>query len=313
MIDDPEILAFIARSEALYPPDSNIATPEENRRNYDALCAVFRQPRPEGVEVQDQRIGAVAVRHYKPRGATDRRPAVIYLHGGGFVVGSLESHDDICAEIADNTGLTVTAADYRLAPEHDYPAQIDDVETVWRHRVDENPSLIVVGDSAGGSLCAALSLRMRRLGGPMPVAQVLIYPGLGGDHSWASYVENAEAPLLRTSDVSAYRRLYSNSARPSEQEIEEAAPLQATTFTNLPPTWTFTADVDPVRDDGKVYIERLKEAGVVAEWQNHAQLVHGYLRGRMMSRRIHSAFREICQKIRFAASNSETFVRRVMG
>jgi acetyl esterase len=158
--------------------------------------------------------------------------------------------------------------------------------------------LIAVGDSAGGNLCAALSLRMRRLSGPMPIAQVLIYPGLGGDLSWPSYIDNAEAPMLRTADLSAYRDAYSTSGQRIDQEIEEISPLKAKDFTGLPASWVFTADIDPVRDDGKVYAQRLQAAGVHAEWFNHAQLVHGYLRGRVMSRRIRTAFDEICQVLK---------------
>ncbi|MDE1995685.1 MAG: alpha/beta hydrolase [Rhizobiaceae bacterium] len=298
MIDDPEVLAFIARTEASYPADSNVASAEDNRRNYDAMCAVFRQKRPDGIKVVDTTITAVPARHYLPAGTDDMKPAILYCHGGGFVVGSLESHDDVCAEIAAYTGLKVTAVDYRLAPEHRYPAQIDDVETVWRQRSRENSQMIAVGDSAGANLCAALSLRMRRERGPMPIAQVLIYPGLGGDLSWPSYIENAEAPLLRTSDLAAYRDAYASGHQPSEQEIEESAPLKARDFSGLPPSWIFTADVDPLRDDGKVYADRLEKAGVSAHWHNHAQLVHGYLRGRIMSRRIRAAFDEICETLR---------------
>jgi len=297
MIDDPEILAFIVKTEASYPADSNVASAADNRRHYDAMCAVFRQPRPKDISVIDTTVNHVPVRHYIPAPASDGQPAILYCHGGGFVVGSLESHDDVCAEIASRTGMRVTAVDYRLAPEHRYPAQIDDVETVWRHLALRNPQLIAVGDSAGANLCAALALRMRRLAGPMPMAQLLIYPGLGGEVAWPSYVENAEAPLLRTSDLAGYRAAYSGSEQPSDQEVEEVSPLKAKDFSRLPRTRVFTADVDPVRDDGKVYVERLKAAGVNADWRNHEQLVHGYLRGRIMSRRIRTAFEEICRTL----------------
>jgi acetyl esterase len=304
MIDDPEILAFIAKTEASYPADSNVATVEENRRNYDAMCAVFRQKRPDSVQAIDASISGVPVRHYLPDGASDDRPAVLYCHGGGFVVGGLESHDDVCAEIAAHTGFKVTAVDYRLAPEHRFPAQLDDVETVWRQRASENPRMIAVGDSAGGNLCAGLALRMRRLGGPMPIAQVLIYPGLGGELSWPSYIENAEAPLLRTSDLKAYHDAVSNERAPLPHELEEREPLKATDYAGLPRSFVFTADVDPLRDDGKVYVDRLTKAGVAAVWRNHDQLVHGYLRGRTMSRRIREAFTEICEAVSDGGASS---------
>jgi acetyl esterase len=293
-IDDPEVLAFIARTEAAYPADANIATPAENRRHYDAMCAVFRQPRPAGMIVEDADVDGIPVRRYLPAQVRHNAPEVLYVHGGGFVVGSLESHDDVCAEIADYARIKVTSVDYRLAPEHVAPAQLDDVETVWRHLSERNARLIAVGDSAGGNLCAGLSVRMRRLGGPMPISQVLIYPGLGGDLSWPSYSENAEAPLLRTSDILAYRKHNAAAHRLSDAEIEEASPLQAKSFAGQPPTFVFTADVDPLRDDGEQFVKRLSEAGVHAEWRNDLQLVHGYLRGRVMSKRIGGAFEAIC-------------------
>jgi acetyl esterase len=299
-IDDPEILAFVARTEETYPADSNVGTVAENRRNYDAMCAVFRQPRPASVRVEDTTVGAVPVRRYVPENFDPLRPAILYAHGGGFVVGGLDSHDDVCAEMAEATGMAVTAVDYRLAPEHAAPAHLDDVETVWRFMARNNPRLIAAGDSAGGNLAAGLSLRMRRLGGPMPIAQVLIYPGLGGDLTWLSYVENAEAPLLRTSDLAAYRTI-SPGPSLSQHEIEERAPLKAASFAGLPPAYIFTADVDPVRDDGVVYAERLRASGVRAELRNDEQLVHGYLRGRVMSRRIAEAFAAICAGVRNAA------------
>lgn len=297
LIDDPEVLAFIARTEGAYPADANIATPEQNRRYYDAMCAMFRQPRPASVTVEDFSVDTVPVRRYTPGDFQADKPAILYVHGGGFVVGGLDSHDDVCAEISAATGMRVTSVDYRLAPEHRYPAQVDDVETVWRHLAGETQRLIAVGDSAGGNLCASLALRMRRLGGPMPIAQVLIYPGLGGDLDWPSYDENAEAPLLRTSDILAYRKHRPADETLSRQQIEEISPLLTDSFDGLPPSWIFTADVDPLRDDGEQYVARLRVAGIRAEWINHAQLVHGYLRGRVMSRRIKAAFDEICMAI----------------
>lgn len=293
-IHDPEVLAFIAKTEETYPADSNVGTIADNRRNYDAMCAVFRQPRPASVIVQDIVFGSVPVRQYRPKSFDPNRPAILYAHGGGLVLGGLDSHDDVCAEIAEATGNAVTAVDYRLAPEHPEPAQLDDVEAVWRGLARDNPRLIAVGDSAGANLAAGLSLRMRRLGGPIPLAQVLIYPGLGGDLTWPSYLENADAPLLRTSDIAAYRVDVSNL---SQDQREEREPLRAGSFAGLPPANVFTADVDPLRDDGIVYAECLRSAGVQAQLHNHSQLVHGYLRGRTTSSRIKAAFDEICSAI----------------
>ena len=155
-------------------------------------------------------------------------------------------------------------------------------------------STIIMGDSAGGNLCAALSLRMKRLNGPMPRGQILIYPSLTGDHSLPSYSENAEAPLLRTQDILAYKPLYVGDDNLSSDQQSEVAPAKSANFSHLPPTWVITADVDPLRDDGPVYVAKLLNAGVFACCINEPQLVHGYLRARHMSKRAHDSFKRIC-------------------
>ena len=283
MIADPQVRAFVAATEAAYPPEANGASAAENRRFYDAMCAAFRAPRPEGLAVRDQRIGGVSCRVY----GADSPVVVLYLHGGGFVVGGLDSHDDICAEIADATGFQVIAVDYRLAPEHRWPAPLQDVAAVWQAL--DRPG-VVAGDSAGGTLAAALCLsRPARA----PLGQVLIYPGLGGDGTAPSYTENAEAPLLRTADLAAYRAALHGGAAPDVL----AEPLCAPDLSDLPPAFIVTADVDPLRDDGRDYAARLRAAGTPAVWRNEADLPHGYLRARRSSDRARRSFQRILTRI----------------
>lgn len=308
MITDSEILDFIKLTEESYPADANLATAAENRRYYDAMCAVFRKNRPDVVESEDRTIGGVPVRIYRKKTANTNTAGgqvplkVMYVHGGGYVVGSLESHDDVCAELCAASGFEVTSVDYRLAPEYQYPAQLDDVETVWRHMTENNQPAIVMGDSAGGNLSACLSVRMKRLGGPMPLGQILIYPSLTGDTSLPSYAENAEAPLLRTKDILAYRPLYTGGRVLSADEQAEVTPCSVANFTGLPPTWVITADIDPLRDDAPPYVEKLLAAGVFACWINEPQLVHGYLRARNMSKRAGDSFKRICMLLSAADS-----------
>ncbi|WOI57451.1 alpha/beta hydrolase [Palleronia sp. LCG004] len=292
-ITDPEILRFIERTEAAYPAEANDADAARNRHFYDAMCAVFRAPRPEGLPVRDETVAGVAVRRYTPEGAVSR-PFVLYAHGGGFVVGSLESHDDVCAELATATGCEVVSVDYRLAPEHLFPAQIDDVAAVWLAETEQGRKGIAVGDSAGGTLAAALCLRMRRVGGQMPLAQVLIYPGLGGDTDAPSYIQNAEAPLLRTRDVIGYAATITGGDMELKLGNPEASPLRANSFVCLPPALIVTADVDPLRDDGTAYHAALQASGSRAILRNEPQLVHGYLRARHISARAAASFDAIC-------------------
>lgn len=288
MIRDPQVLGFIAATDAAYPPEANGASAVENRRFYDAMCQAFRAPRPAGLIVVDRRIGGVACRVYGRASPL----VVLYLHGGGFVVGGLDSHDDICAELADATSVQVVSVDYRLAPEHRWPACFDDVASVWAAL--DRPG-IVMGDSAGGLLAAALCLsRPTRA----PLGQVLIYPGLGGDGSAPSYHDNAEAPMLRTADLGVYHR-----ALHGDGAVDPLArPLQAPDLSGLPPAFIVTADVDPLRDDGRDYAARLTQAKVRAHWRNEPQLPHGYLRARRDSDRARRSFQAIIAAVAGFAS-----------
>lgn len=281
MISDPQVLAFIAATEAAYPAETNTAGPSENRRYYDEMCAVFRGPRPDGLPVRDQQIAGVPCRIY----GEDSPLFVLYLHGGGFVVGGLDSHDDICAELADACGLQVIAVDYRLAPEHVWPAPLVDAQAVWR--AQSRPG-IVMGDSAGGLLAAALSLSERD--GNTPQGQVLIYPGLGGTGSAPSYIENAEAPLLRSNDVAAYHHLLHGTDPVTDPY---AQPLQVADLHGAPPAFIVSADVDPLRDDAKGYAQRLQQAGNRVAYRNEMQLPHGYLRARRSCDRARISFQAI--------------------
>ncbi|SIS84939.1 alpha/beta hydrolase [Paracoccus saliphilus] len=289
MITDPQVLEFIAETQATYPDETNGAGIDENRRHYNAMCDVFRAPRPEGLQVEDRAVGGVPCRVYGPPSAV----CVIYIHGGGFVVGGLDSHDDVCAEIADAAGLQVVSVDYRLAPEHRWPAQIRDVESVWQAL--DQPA-VVVGDSAGAMLAASLCLSQR--GQRQPLGQVLIYPGLGGDGSAASYRDNAEAPLLRTADLGGYQ-----GALHGDDPVTDplARPLHAAELDGLSPAFIVSADIDPLRDDASEYAVRLQQAGVRVQLRNEAQLPHGYLRARRTSDRARLSFQAIIAAIiRFA-------------
>lgn len=292
MITDPQVLAFIRDTEASYPPEANSADANGNRMAYNQMCTVFRVPRPEELPVEDRPIGGVPCRIY----GKETKVCVLYLHGGGFVVGDLDSHDDVCAEIADATGLQVVSVDYRLAPEHRWPAPIEDVVAVWR-ALDQ--SGIVVGDSAGGGLAAGLCLHER--GRHQPMGQVLIYPGLGGDRTRPSYTENAEAPLLRTADLDTYKRALHG---PDPVRDPIARPLLAAEFAGLPPAFVVTADVDPLRDDGPAYVQKLRAAGGRGTWRNEAELPHGFLRARHHSDRARRSFQAVLAAIAAMAANA---------
>ncbi|MGV8886958.1 MAG: alpha/beta hydrolase [Pseudomonas sp.] len=276
-----QMTAFVEKTVSFNSTDSNLTG---LRQAYSGMCRAFTPPRPAGLYVVDFELAGVPVRSYQPPVSppTSGCPCIVYLHGGGWVVGDLDSHDFICAELASTLGVLVIAVDYRLAPEHPFPAAFEDCLGVWRAlrgeplRLDPERTL-VAGDSAGGNLAAALCLALRDAGEPLPAAQVLIYPGLGGDSRLPSRSECIDAPLLSSSDLECYHALY---LRGTRRPGAYAMPLLAEDFSGLPPALIAVAQFDPLRDDGVLYAERLNAAGVAATLYYGEGLVHGCLRAR---------------------------------
>ncbi len=285
---DEETWGFIRRTAESYPDDTVEMSIADQRRVYDAMCQDFRQARPPGIEVRDRSADGVPVRIYS---AGDPTRTVIYIHGGGFVVGGLDSHDDVCAELCAQTGYRIVSVDYRLCPEHVHPAQFQDSWTATNWVVQEyGEPIVLAGDSAGGNLAAAVSHHGRgRLENVL--GQVLIYPGLGGDMSQGSYIEHANAPLLTLDDIRFYETVRYQGTTP--QNDPTYAPLHDVDFSGLPPTVVVTADCDPLRDDGQAYCDRITAAGGQAQCINEAGLVHGYLRARTSVGRAADSFERI--------------------
>ena len=294
---EPEILGFLATCASFYPDDAVEASIAQQRQWYDALCAHFDRPIPDGMVTKDTEIDGVRLRRYRPaRIATDK--VLYYIHGGGFVVGSLSSHHAICAELSEHAHAELVSVDYRLAPEHRWPSAHEDCLRIFRSLIDEHREVILIGDSAGGNLAAGLALRARDEGLQGIVGQVLIYPALGGDLQSGSYDEMASAPGLTTADVAYYRSVL---GAPDDNPV--AHPLKATSFKGLPPTFISTAFWDPLRDDGRRYAARLAEAGVETWYREEPQMVHAWLRARHMSPGAALGFKALCTAVeRFLGS-----------
>lgn len=275
-LEDPGIRDFLIAGERFYPPDAVSFTMAEQRAFYDRYCAHFRKPRPAGVAAVDVRYAGVPCRHYRLAG-TATAPVLVYLHGGGFVLGGLDSHDDVCAELCAGARIEVVAVDYRLAPEHPFPAAFEDGWAALRAVASTNAEIIVGGDSAGANLAAALALKARDEQAPRLKGQVLIYPGLGGDMERGSYVSQATAPGLSTADVRYYRDTYRGGGS------KFAEPLRETDYRGLPPAFLVAAALDPLHDDCFDYAARLTAAGVPALVRDEPLLVHAFLRARNMS------------------------------
>ncbi|MGR3758644.1 alpha/beta hydrolase [Roseobacteraceae bacterium NS-SX3] len=285
---DEETWEFIRKTGENYPDDAVDLTIEEQRKVYDAMAREFRAPRPGVVEVHDLDADGVPVRVYT---AGDPSCTVFYCHGGGFVVGGLESHDDVCAEICAQTGYRVVAVDYRLAPEHKHPASFDDTWTAFEWVLETfEAGVVLAGDSAGANLCAAVAHHARGKTDRI-LGQVLLYGAFGGDVNSGSYIEHAQAPLLTRDDILFYMDIRADGEKPANDPTY--APLQDTDFSDLPPTVLFTADCDPVRDDSPAYRDRILDAGGKAAWINETGLIHGYLRARHSVGRARDSFERI--------------------
>jgi len=282
LIDD-EVWAYIRKVDSCYPPHAVDLSVDEQRKVYDRMCTAFRAPRPDGVMSWDEPYGGVTCRRYEA-GASD--VTVVYYHGGGSVVGSLESHDDICAEICARTGYRVIAVEYALAPETLFPKCFEECWSAFEAiRSHWTGSIVLVGDSAGGNRAAAVAHFARDKDGERPVGQVLMYPSLGTRRTdRGSYVEHAQAPHLTTRDLAIYR-LFRTGGVESAVDDPRHNPLQDSDFSHLPPTVVVTAQCDPLSSDGEEYRDAILAAGGKAVWFEEPGLVHACLRARNMSAR----------------------------
>lgn len=286
------ILAFHKRCEDFYPADAVDADITQQRAWYDALCAAFDAPPPAGMVKEDGLVaGCIPVRHYRPAAVTTGT-RLCYIHGGGFVVGSLDSHDAICAELSEAAGAELVSIDYRLSPEHVWPAAFEDCWAVLVSLLQEGRPVVVIGDSAGGNLAAGIVLKARDEGLTGIVGQALIYPGLGGDLVSGSYVEMAEALGLSTADVAYYRDVYK-----APDDAAHAFPLRAAELAGLPPAFITGAYFDPLRDDARAYAARLILAGVPVEYREEKQMIHAWLRARFMSEGAKEGFAALCDAV----------------
>jgi acetyl esterase len=288
---DAEMQDFVARSEAFYATSEGNLGIAEAREAYDRMCAGLRAPRDEAVAVEDGLAETpIALRRYRP--LRQRLSAsLLYVHGGGFVLGGLESHDDICAEFCAGTGMEVVAVEYRLAPEHPYPAALDDVFAAHQRLMAESHAVIVAGDSAGGTLAAALCHRLRRVGAPQPLGQVLIYPLLSPNPLRVVGSRLATAPMLSAGDCQSYLSAYAGNAKCHDDA--EFTPLAANNFAGLAPAAIFAAGYDPLRQDAADYAALLHAAGVPVYYREDPGLVHGWLRARHSANLAARAFADV--------------------
>jgi acetyl esterase len=304
--DEDGIWAFMEAGLQFYPADTAQLTIGEQRRCYENLCAHFHAGRPAGMQVTDMTCpgpaGDIALRRYVPESRTGG--SAVYMHGGGFILGGLDSHDDICCGIARDAGVTVVAVEYRLAPEHVFPAAYDDCLAAVKWVFDNSGLLdmdpgrtVLAGDSAGGNLAAAVCLARRDQGQKMPAGQVLIYPSLGGDKAKGSYVSRRHAPGLTTADMEYYEQMYLGAGMKENRSSKFYAPLRESNFSGLPHAFLVACEWDPLRDDCFDYARCLQSAGVAAQVRHEPELVHACLRARHISPAAKAMFQAITTAI----------------
>ncbi|MCP2260548.1 acetyl esterase [Streptoalloteichus tenebrarius] len=227
------------------------------------------------------RDGPIPAALHEPRGLPEGSPLLVFLHGGGWVIGDPDSHDVVCRFLAEQAEVRVLSVDYRLAPEHPFPAAVQDAEDAFRHAVEHaaewgaDPAAVAVGgDSAGGNLSAALGVLTSRADGPRPAFLLLIYPATDATRVRRSRRLFAEGFLLGERQIDWFLDHYAPDR--AAREDPRLSPLLADDLSGLPPTYVATAGFDPLRDEGEEFAERLRQAGVPVAVRRHRELFHGF-------------------------------------
>ncbi|WP_118180196.1 alpha/beta hydrolase fold domain-containing protein [Paraburkholderia phosphatilytica] len=317
---EPEIAAFIEQVNRINPRDKPPRNVTEQRAFYERMAAALTPPLPEGVIAEDAALSApaghrIGLRLFRRRDVSAPRATLLFFHGGGFVVGSLDSHQVITAQLAADTGLCVVAVDYRLAPEAPAPAAHDDCLGVTLAALDGRlpfsaaqtggaplpTTLLLAGDSAGGNLSVSIAAWLRDHGHADRLSQIkgiaLAYPMAAWDPELPASETEAQAPMLTLPGLLVYRQRYWNDVREPAWTI----PLDARRYDGLPPVLAIGAEHDPLRDDARVLAERIRAAGGNARFWLGEGLAHGVWRAVHQSPGVRRMHDEVCRFLLDAA------------
>lgn len=282
---DPALAEILASLDPSAETPVEEMTPEEARATWKEEMAAVAGPRlpvkSVGTHQAPGPAGSIAVRLYEPMGAgAGPLPILVYYHGGGWIRGDLDTHDDVCRYLCHHAGCLVASVDYRLAPEHRFPAALEDCDaaTCW---VAENAAqlgadparLAIGGDSAGGNIAGGVTMRARDRGGPAIRFQLLIYPAT--DLAGESESKRLYSSGYFLNSMPFYAASYLGPAGDAADPL--ASPLLAPDLAGLPPAFVLTAGFDPLRDEGEAYAKRLEAAGVAVEYRCHESMIHGFV------------------------------------
>jgi acetyl esterase len=309
---DPQVRDFLDRLAAANLPPIHEQPVEEARAQMD-LSTHFLGPLPRVDRIEDRLIqgpdGSLRVRIITPLGAgPEPRPVMVYFHGGGWVLGNIESHEGVCRALANAAGVTVVSVDYRLAPEHKFPAAALDAyaAVIWvaasAQEFGADPTrIIVAGDSAGGNLAAVACLMARDHRGPSLAYQVLIYPITDFNLERTSYQECAQGFFLTRAEMAWYWDHYVKT--PDDRRHPYASPCQSTDLSGLPRALVITAEFDVLRDEGEDYARQLQAAAVPVKLRRYDGMIHGFVRRYPFFDQGKAAIEEIGHAVRRATSS----------
>ena len=306
----PEAQLLLSVLDRRREPPLETLSPADARAARRRLTAAYAGKPVPVASVRDLDVDGIPARHYEPPEPGGPHPLLVYYHGGGFLYGDLDTHDGVCRILCRHAGAHVLAVDYRLAPEHPFPAAVDDARAALRwayenaERLGADPGRIAVGgDSAGGNLAAVTSQLAARDGGPAPALQLLIYPATDFTVKRRSRGLFGEGFLLTDAEMDWFEDNYLGVERTNAND-PRASPLLADDLSGLAPAFIVTAAFDPLRDEGEAYAEALKQAGTPATLRRFPGFIHGFINGAGVSRTARDAVVEIAGATRAMFSSA---------
>jgi acetyl esterase len=290
----PQIARILEQMAAAPRPQSI----EEARAGYDRTSLVWVGEAEPVAAVDEDAVGEITVRRYTP---ADARGVVVWIHGGGWIMGNLTSYDPLCRALANRTGAVVASVDYRLAPESQFPGPVEDCERAlrWVSEVYPGEPMAIAGDSAGGNLATVVARRARDDGGPALAFQLLVYPAVDAACASGSY-QAFGADDRYGLDREQMLTCWAAYAPGSAQRSPDVSPLRAADLSGLPPTLVVLAECDPLTDEATDYADRLRACGVDVEVRTWDGMVHGFVRWRAAVDAAHAALDEAADRVRDA-------------